>query len=160
MSNIKWDKTKNSNEAMDNASNGVPHWLKGEEVDEYHAQKKQIKENLKRKDYVLTVYTSGNKNFPKDKTKHAFPDRSYAVCSLEEIPEYIEKMENAWWTHPDLREGSDVNPDDIPFEEKEWGIYSSIRIEPLSEELEKSYLEGSETGFFEIWRSLRDNGGL
>ena len=52
-------------------------------------QRDEIKENLKKKDYVLTVYEDGD--YAWGDMSNSKVRRSYAVCSLEEIPEYIEK---------------------------------------------------------------------
>ena len=68
-------------------------------------------------------------------------------------------MKKCWWIHPDLKKGSKVKTKDIPFEEKQFGINDGDKIEPLSEELEKSYLKASKDGFFESYfggRRLRN----
>ena len=80
-----------SKQGRKNISNNIPHWLNKNEVEDYKTQKKRIEENLKRKDYLLTVYTNGNKCFSEDVTSQAFPNKYREICSLEEIPEYIEK---------------------------------------------------------------------
>ena len=120
-------------------------------------EREEISEQLKKKDYVLTVYTTGDPLMSNgDYKRQVGADRSWTPCSLEEIPNYIEKMQRPFWTHPDLRKGSGVKPEDIPFEEKQWGIYYNIIIEPMSEELEKSYLDASERGFFKNWREISE----
>ena len=68
-------------------------------------------------------------------------------------------MQTPFWIHDSLTKGKKLTKkliDNIPYEEKKWGIYRDIVIEPLSENLEKSYLEGVEKGFFESWRHIRD----
>lgn len=130
------------------------------EVDEFEEgkiQREEIKEFMNRKDYLLTVYQNANKTFcAGDYTMGVPPRRYYAVCSLEEIPKYIENMKKCWWIHPDLKKGSKVKTKNIPFEEKQFGINERVTIEPLSEELEKSYLKASKDGFFESWRRIEE----
>ena len=115
-------------------------------------QRDEIKENLKKKDYVLTVYEDGD--YAWGDMANPKVTRSYAVCSLEEIPEYIEKMKTGFWTHPDL-ENDLIDDDDIPFVEKKFGIHTNILIEPLTEEMEKNYIGSSKLGFFESMRYIK-----
>ena len=111
-------------------------------------------ENLSRKDYLITAYKSGCKIMSfGDHDKMVSPRRFYADVSLNEIEEYIRMMKRGFWEHPDLL-ADKSNAEDIPFEEKKWGRYSNIVIEPLSEELEKSYLDASSKDFFKIHRNL------
>ena len=63
------------------------------------------------------------------------------------------------WIHESLTKGNKLTKKEIkniPYEEKKWGIYRDIVIEPLSEDMQKSYLDGVEKGFFESWRHIRD----
>ena len=118
-------------------------------------QKHEIKETLESKDYILTVYQTGCRVVSDDDSnRQVDPRRFYVVCSLSEIPDYISKMQGSWWTHPDLH-NPEVNAEDIPFEEKQWGVYRDIRIEPLNAEFEKSYLEASASKFFKTWRQVK-----
>ena len=116
-------------------------------------QNEEIDQLLKRKDYILTILQTGDVDMSSgDPNRQADTRRFWTACSLEEISEYIDKMKTSWWSHPDLKKGSKVKEKDIPFEEKKWGIYTYIKIEPLSEELEKSYVNASKEGFFETHR--------
>jgi len=116
----------------------------------------EINERLKKKDYVLTVYETGDEIMSNgDHEKQIFPNRFYAVCSLEEIPDYIKKMKTPFWTHEkDLSKKEIKN---YPYEKKKWGRYWNVIIEPLSEDMEKSYLSGSKDGFFESWRMIHQS---
>ncbi len=123
------------------------------EVDEDIKQMNEINEQLKKKDYILTVYQTGDKMMSGgDPERQMFFRRFYAVCSLEEIPEYIKFMEQSFWTHEKGLSKKEIK--NYPFEKKKWGRYRNIIIEPLSEELEKSYLDASAKGFFESHRMI------
>ena len=125
------------------------------EMDEIDKQCDEIDEQLKKKDYVLTVYETGDKIMSNcDHERQIFPNRFYAVCSLEEIPEFIKKMKTPFWTVPNGLSEKEI--EDYPYEEKKWGKYWNVIIEPLSEEKEKSYLGASKKGFFKSWRSIQE----
>ena len=123
-----------------------------------YEQREEIKNNLDRKDYLLTVYQKGDTTMTMgDHSRQVLPRRFYVACSLSEIPDYIKWMQQPFWTHPDI-ENPEVANEDIPFEEKKRVIYRDVIVEPMSEELEKSYLDASEKGFFKIQRTiLEDN---
>ena len=90
-----------------------------------------------------------------DQERQVLTRRYWVVCSLEEIPEYIEYMKKSFWEH---EEGlSEEEIENYPFEKKRWGRHYDLVIEPLSKELEESYLDGVEKGFFESWRLIRDH---
>ena len=109
---------------------------------------------LNQKDYLITATTTGCEIMSFGKTERKiFPRQHYATVSLNEIEEYIHRMKRGFWEHKDLLDDFS-NADEIPHEEKKWGRYSNIRIEPLSEELEKSYLNASEEGFFKMHRQI------
>ena len=111
----------------------------------------EINERLKKKDYVLTVYQTGDTILSHGKPeRQVFPRRFFVVCSLEEIPEYIEYMKKPFWEHEEGLSKKEIK--NYPFEKKKWGKYRDVVIEPLSEEMEKSYLSASKEGFFETWR--------
>jgi len=114
-------------------------------------QNDEINEQLKKKDYILTVHQRGDEMMSLGELENQIRMRRfYVVCSLEEIPEYIKYMEQPFWECPkDLSKKEIKN---YPFEKKKWGRYRNVVIEPLSEELEKDYLDGSKKGFFESHR--------
>ena len=117
-------------------------------------QSKARDKRLNQKDYLITATTTGceHMSFGKSERK-VFPNQYYATVALNEIEEYIGMMKRGFWEHPDLL-ADKSNAEDIPFEEKKWGRYQNIVIEPLSEELEKSYLDASSKDFFKIHRNL------
>ena len=113
----------------------------------------QRNESLEKKDYILTIYQSGDPFMGRfDQSRMVGSRRCYKIASLNEVHRYIGMMKTGFYTHPDLESNSGVDPDDIPFEEKVWGIIHHMTIEPLSEEMEKDYLSASKSGFFEGWR--------
>jgi hypothetical protein len=111
-------------------------------------------EQLNKKDYLITATTTGCENMSLGKSERKiFPKLYHATVSLNEIEDYIRRMKRGFWEHPDLLDDGS-NADIIPYEEKKWGRYSNIVIEPLSEELEKSYLDASDIGFFKTHRQI------
>ena len=124
-----------------------------EQFKEWKKKTDEIKERLKKKDYVLTVYQTGDTMMSSgDYERQVEPRRFYAVCSLEEIPEYIEYMKKPFWEHDEGLSKKEIK--DYPYEKKKWGRNWNVVIEPLSEELEKNYLSASKDGFFESWRRI------
>jgi hypothetical protein len=127
-----------------------------ERMKKWKKEKDVINEQLKKKDYVLTVFMTGDEMLSGgDHERQINPRRCYEVCSLEEIPEYIEYMKQPFWIPEEGLSKKEIK--NYPYEKKKWGRYSNVIIEPLSEEMEKSYLDGSKKGFFESWRLIRDD---
>ena len=125
-------------------------------IDEIDKQMDEINERLKKKDYVLTVYQTGDKVISNgNQERQVFPRRFYAVCSLEEIPKYIDYMKQPFWTHEKGLSKKEIK--NYPHEKKKWGKYWNVIIEPLSEELEKNYIDARSRKFFETWREIRDD---
>jgi hypothetical protein len=119
-------------------------------------EKDEINKQLKKKDYVLTVYQKGDEMLSNgDSERQVLIQRSWVVCSLEEIPEYIEYMKKPFWEVPDGLSEKEIK--NYPYEKKKWGRHYNLVIEPLSKELEESYLDGVEKGFFESQRMIRDH---
>ena len=109
---------------------------------------------LNQKDYLITATTTGCEHMSLGKSERKiFPQLYRATVSLNEIEEYIRMMKRGFWEHPDLLDDRS-NAEEIPHEEKKWGRYSNIVIEPLSAELEKSYLKASDEGFFKTHRQI------
>jgi hypothetical protein len=116
-------------------------------------EERQIR--VKKKDYIVTLYERGcNILSDGDCERQIFPNKCYVVCSLEEITEHIKHMKQSFWRPEEGLSKKEIK--NYPFEKKKWGIYYDIIIEPLSKELEESYLDGSKKGFFETWRGFRD----
>jgi hypothetical protein len=116
----------------------------------------EINQRLKQKDYVLTVYQTGEKMMSGGEWERMVsPQRFYKVCSLKEIPDVIKFMKTSFWHHPDLKDGmSERQKNKIPYEEKKWGIYSHIDITPLTKEKEEQFLKDIESGFLQTWRDI------
>ena len=116
----------------------------------------EINERLKKKDYVLTVYQTGDTILSHGKPeRQVISNRYYVVCSLEEIPEYIEYMKKPFWEHEEGLSKKKIK--NYPHEKKKWGRNWNVIIEPLSEEMEKNYLSASKDGFFESWRMIHQS---
>ena len=134
-----------------NKSNIPDDWEK--RIDE---QNKRIDKNLKRKDYVLTVYQTGDEGMSSgDRSRQVELRRFYVPVSLEEIPEYIQFMKEPFWLSP--KDMTEKEKKKVPYKDKKWGKYSNIVIEPLSKELEENYLDGSKKGWFEHYRNCKEN---
>ena len=123
-------------------------------MDDYKKRIETTLEDIKKKDYLLTVYQIGCKFMSDgDWEREVRPRRFYVPVSINEIQDYTRYLEESFWTHPN-QNNPNFKEDDIPFEEKMWGRYWKVNIEPLSKELEKSYVDGVEKGFFESWRTI------
>ena len=118
-------------------------------------QMEEINEQLKKKDYLLTLYQIGDELMSSgEDERQVEPRRFYQVCSLEEIPEYIKSMKTPFWRHEKGLSKKEIK--NYPFDDKKWGRYWDVVIEPLSKDLEEDYLKGVKQGFFEDWRRFRD----
>ena len=119
-------------------------------------QMEEINEQLKKKDYLLTLYQIGDELMSSgEDERQVEPRRFYQVCSLEEIPEYIKSMKTPFWRHEKGLSKKEIK--NYPFDDKKWGRYWNVVIEPLSKEIEEDYLEGVKEGFFESWRRISDD---
>ena len=115
-------------------------------------QRKELAENLERKDYILTVYQSGDQVMSaNDNERQVAPRRYFQRVSLLELSEILEHVNDGFWQHPDLK-ADKSNASEIPFKEKMFGIITNIVVMPLSEELEKTYVESSKKDFFKHQR--------
>ena len=119
-----------------------------------HTPRIKLAENLERKDYLLTVYQTGDAVMSDNNPdRQVLPRRYFQRVSLLELSKMIETIEDGFWEHPDLK--SDLsNRHDIPSNQRKMGIIYNIIVSPLSEELEKTYVESSENAFFENQRSF------
>ena len=106
---------------------------------------------LDEKNYLATIYQTGHTAMSfGDPDREVAPNRFYKVCSLKEIPEIIQFMREPFWTHPKGLSKKEI--ENIPHKQKQWGLYYHVNIEPLSKEMEESYVKASKDGFFESWR--------
>ena len=63
----------------------------------FHEQRKKQKENLERKDYLLTVYQSGDEVMSAyDKNKQVLPRRYFQRVSLLELSKILEHIEDGF----------------------------------------------------------------
>jgi hypothetical protein len=128
-----------------------------EREDEWRKTKEEIRERLSKRDYIITFTQTGEERMSSfDYERQVESRRCYQVCSLEEIPKYIEYMKNGYWV-PREKGLSKEELDNYPHEKKKWGVYEKIIIEPLSKELEDSYIDPKSRKFFQSWREIRDD---
>ena len=121
-----------------------------------YSRRKRLEETLNRKDYLITVYESGDEVMSGgDVDRQVLPRRYFERVSLNQLKDRLDEIYRGFWTHPDLKEDFS-NEKEIPFEEKKFGIVSNIFVEPLSEKLEERYLRASERGFFKMKRYMSD----
>ena len=104
--------------------------------DEYKKQKQRQKEYVKEKKYLVYIEYVGDVVFPKD--EQLLSQRQFEVVSLEEIPQLITNIQ-------------------CPFTVKgRVGLFGEMKIFPLTEELEKEYLNHSKEGRIKTWRMIGD----
>jgi len=121
-----------------------------------NAQLNEIAKNMTEDRYVCTIYEDGDELMSSgDTERQIFPRRFYKICSTNELPGVLKFTQESFWTHPALL-ADHSNTNEIPVEEKKWGIYTDVIIEPFTEELEQSYLAGSKDGFFKRQREYHD----
>ena len=119
-----------------------------------HTPRIKLAENLERKDYLLTVYQTGDAVMSDNNPdRQVLPRRYFQRVSLLELSKILETIEDGFWEHPDLKPDFS-NRHDIPSKERKYGVITNIIVSPLSEELEKTYVESSENAFFENQRSF------
>jgi hypothetical protein len=129
------------------------------EVADRNKQREEVDKHLDSKDYLITQVVSPDVIMSSgDSERQISPKKTYKIVSLIELPTYIVGMNKSIWEHPDLKEDLS-NAEDIPFEEKKWGIKSHLTIQPFSEELEKQYLKTSKGDWFKTWREVQVESG-
>ena len=126
------------------------------------AQKEECLKNLNEPRYLLTIYQKGDERMSiGDKERQDLPKRTYFHnASLNDIKKFIENIDAPQWSHPDLRK-EDLTEEEklaIPFEEKRWSIVYDFIIEPMTKELEDSYLDAVQRDFFKGYRQIYGTG--
>ncbi len=126
-----------------------------ERINEGELLREKIRKSLSKKDYLVTIYETGDALMAcGDADRMMSPRHYFEVCSLEELPEVIKSVGAPHWRHPDLRDGMSKNEiSKIPFEEKEWGIRYDLHISPLTEECLAQTHQYESTGVLSAWRS-------
>lgn len=116
----------------------------------------EIRKRIAKKDYLVTIYETGDSMMGLDDVKRlAAPRRYFRVCSLVELPNVIKSVGRSIWYHADLKDGmSKEEVAQIPFEEKKWAMIYDIDISPLSEEKVEQFQHLMETGSLDAWRTL------
>ena len=113
-------------------------------------QTTKIQATMDEKRYFVTTYVTGHKFMSGgDTNRQVFPKETWSICSTNELIELMRFTKEPFW-----RNYTDLKDKDVPYEEKKWGIYQDIIIEPFTEELEKSYIKASKDDFFKMHREL------
>ena len=126
------------------------------------AQKEECLKNLNEPRYLLTIYQKGDERMSiGNKDRQDSPRRTYFHnASLNDIKKFIDNIDAPQWSHPDLRM-KDLTEEEklaIPFEEKQWSIVYDFIIEPMTKELEDSYLDAVQRDFFKSYRQIYGTG--
>jgi len=138
-----------------------------EEEKDWKKEIGDIQEKLNKKDYILTIYQIGDEGLMSggDYDRQVECRRYFDVCSLLDIQQYIEKMKTGFWVPREegwsKKELSSVYGKKLknyPHEKKKFGKFWNIVIEPLSKELEDSYIDPKSRKFFQGWRDMLDEG--
>ena len=120
------------------------------------AQGEECSKNINEPRYLLTVYQKGDERLSGGDWERKEPPRRYYVpnASLKDVKEHIVMIDNPHWHHPNIKTHL---AEDIPFEEKRWSIIYDFDIEPMTKELEDSYVDGVKSGFFKKYRRIYGN---
>ena len=138
-----------------------------EEEKDWKKEIGDIQEKLNKKDYILTIYQIGDEGLMSggDYDRQVECRRYFDVCSLLDIQQYIENMKTGFWKPTEegwsKKELSSIYGKKLknyPHEKKKFGKYWNIVIEPLSKELEDSYIDTKSRKFFQGWRDMLDEG--
>ena len=103
------------------------HYLK--RVDEYKQKMDRGEKFLKEEEYLIKVEVEGCPFCGNDSLVE--PHNFTTKVSLGELPEYLKYLSEPFWQHQDVtwRNSQDeAFCDNIPYEEKKWGIYKSVQI--------------------------------
>jgi|TARA_B110000211_G_C13830891_1_gene443477 hypothetical protein len=118
-----------------------------------NAQGKTCSKNMNEPRYLLTVFEMGDNRWSFGSVERKDVPRRYFVpnASLNDIKKYIEQIDNPHWRHPLL---SSSPKEEIPHKEKKWSVVYDFSIEPMTKELEDSYVDGVKIGFFKDYRRM------
>ena len=99
-------------------------------------QKKQRrqKEYVTEKKYLVYIVYEGDVAFPEE--KQLLNQRQFEVVSLEEIPQLIKNVQCSFSVNGRV------------------GLFGEMQIFPLTEELEKEYLNHTKEGRIKAWRMM------
>ena len=80
--------------------------------------------------YRLHVEEEGSALFGFNHPDRVIPSKQFTkIVSLAEIPDYIKFLSQPFWVWDKIQYPNEM---DVPYEEKKWGIYKSVEIEPLT----------------------------
>ena len=98
-------------------------------VDEYKEKMARGERFLKEEEYLIKVEVEGCPFCGNDSLVE--PHNFTKKVSLGELPEYFKYLSEPFWQHQDVTWRTyqdEAFCDNIPYEEKKWGIYKSVQI--------------------------------
>jgi len=98
-------------------------------LDEYSQKIKRGDQFLKNERYLIKIEVEGCPFLGHDSVVE--PKEIMTTATLEELPQYLRFINEPYWEHPSLNwvnQRDEEFCDNVPFEEKKWGIYKSVRI--------------------------------
>ena len=100
-----------------------------ERVEEYKEKMARGDKFLKEEKYLIKVEVEGCPFCGNDSLVE--PHNFTKVVTLEELPQILKYCSEPFWQHPDVNWANHTDEefcDNIPFEEKKWGIHKSVQI--------------------------------
>ena len=89
----------------------------------------KLKKFLKEEQYLIKVEVEGCPFCGNDSLVE--PEVFTKKVTLEELPQYFKYLSEPFWQHQDVNWRTYTDEefcDNIPYEEKKWGIYKSVQI--------------------------------
>tara|TARA_Y100001978_G_scaffold152734_1_gene137979 strand:+ start:91 stop:483 length:393 start_codon:yes stop_codon:yes gene_type:complete len=103
------------------------HYFK--KVDEYKQKMGRGKQFLKDERYLIMIEEEGCPFCGNDSVVQ--PKVVTTTVTLEELPQTLKYCSEPFWEHPSVNWQNHTDEefcDNVPFEEKKWGIYKSVEI--------------------------------
>ena len=98
-------------------------------LEEYKQKMARGKKFLKEEQYLIKVEVEGCPFCGNDSLVE--PEVFTKKVALEELPQYFKYLSEPFWQHQDVNWRTYTDEefcDNIPYEEKKWGIYKSVQI--------------------------------
>tara|TARA_B100001057_G_C22183434_1_gene694078 strand:- start:35 stop:442 length:408 start_codon:yes stop_codon:yes gene_type:complete len=98
-------------------------------VDEYKQKMERGKQFLKDERYLIKIKVEGCPFCGHDSMIE--PKEIITTVTLEDLPQTLKYCSEPFWEHPSVNWQNHTDEefcDNVPFEEKKWGIYKSVQI--------------------------------